>query len=132
MNSKNKKMKVGKKQTKSVEVPSKADMREWVGLTVLALPTLIMTMDISVLFLALPHLAADLAPSGTQMLWIVDIYGFVLAGFLVIMGKLADRIGRRKLLMIGATVFGIASIMVAYSNSAEMLIVTRALLGIAG
>lgn len=119
-------------KTKSVEAPSKAGIRQWLGLAVLALPTLIMAMDITVLFLALPHLAADLAPSNTQMLWIVDIYGFVLAGFLVIMGKLADRIGRRKLLLIGATVFGITSILVAYSNSAEMLIVTRALLGFAG
>ncbi|WP_152658230.1 MFS transporter [Oceanobacillus sp. CFH 90083] len=132
MNNNKKKMKAEKKQKESVKIPSKAGMKQWIGLAVLALPTLIMTMDISVLFLALPHLAADLAPSSTQMLWIVDIYGFVLAGFLVIMGKLADRIGRRKLLMIGATLFGIASILVAYSNSAEMLIVSRALLGIAG
>ncbi|MCT1403708.1 MFS transporter [Paenibacillus sp. p3-SID867] len=116
----------------AIEAPAKAGVREWLGLGVLALPTLLMSMDISVLYLALPHLAADLAPSSTQMLWMVDIYGFTLAGFLIIMGKLADRIGRRKLLMIGAVTFGVASVLVAYSNSAEMLIATRALLGIAG
>lgn len=109
-----------------------AGPKEWIGLAVLALPTLLMAIDISVLYLALPHLAADLGPNGTQLLWIVDIYGFMIAGFLIIMGKLGDRIGRRRLLMIGAGAFGIASILAAYSISAEMLIVTRALLGVAG
>lgn len=109
-----------------------AGPKEWIGLAVLALPTLLMAIDISVLYLALPHLAADLGPNGTQMLWIVDIYGFMIAGFLIIMSKLGDRIGRRRLLMIGAGAFGIASILAAYSISAEMLIVTRALLGVAG
>jgi len=120
------------KQSESVEIPSKAGINQWIGLVVLAFPTLIMSMDISVLFLALPHLADDLSPSSTQMLWIVDIYGFVLAGLLITMGKVADQIGRRKLLIIGGAMFGIASILIAYSNSAEMLIVSRALLGIAG
>lgn len=115
-----------------VDVPIKAGTREWIGLAVLALPILLMSMDISVLYLVLPHLAAELAPSSTQMLWMVDIYGFTLAGFLIMMGKLADRIGRRRLLMIGAAVFGLSSVLVAFSSSAEMLIATRALLGIAG
>ncbi|MCT2589601.1 MFS transporter [Streptomyces sp. N2-109] len=112
--------------------PRKAGTREWTGLVVLALPTLILAMDNSVLFLALPHLAEDLEPSSTQMLWIMDIYSFLVAGFLITMGALGDRIGRRRLLMIGAFVFGVASVLAAYSTSAEMLIVTRALLGIAG
>jgi DHA2 family multidrug resistance protein-like MFS transporter len=80
----------------------------------------------------LHELAKDLAPSSTQFLWIMDIYGFLIVGFLVTMGTLGDRIGRRKLLMIGAAAFGIASMLAAYSSSAEMLIVNRALLGIAG
>jgi MFS transporter, DHA2 family, multidrug resistance protein len=80
----------------------------------------------------LHELAEDLAPSSTQFLWIMDIYGFLIVGFLVTMGTLGDRIGRRKLLMIGAAAFGIASMLAAYSSSAEMLIVNRALLGIAG
>jgi DHA2 family multidrug resistance protein-like MFS transporter len=80
----------------------------------------------------LHELAEDLAPSSTQFLWIMDIYGFLIVGFLVTMGTLGDRIGRRKLLMIGAAALGIASMLAAYSSSAEMLIVNRALLGIAG
>ncbi|MFE0421417.1 MFS transporter [Streptomyces sp. NPDC058953] len=112
--------------------PPKAGAREWAGLAVLALPTLLLALDQSVLFLALPHLAESLAPTGTQTLWIMDIYGFMMAGFLVTMGTLGDRIGRRKLLMFGAVAVGAASLLAASSTSAEMLIATRALLGIAG
>jgi MFS transporter, DHA2 family, multidrug resistance protein len=110
----------------------RAGRREWTGLAVLALPTLLLALDFSVLFLALPKLGADLHPSSTQLLWITDIYGFMVAGFLVTMGTLGDRIGRRKLLMVGASVFGAVSVLAAYSVSAEMLIAARALLGIAG
>jgi DHA2 family multidrug resistance protein-like MFS transporter len=110
----------------------RAGRREWAGLAVLALPTLLLALDFSVLFLALPKLAASLHPSGVQQLWILDIYGFMTAGFLVTMGTLGDRIGRRKLLMIGAAIFGAVSIVAAYSNSATMLLIARAALGIAG
>ncbi len=98
----------------------------------LALPTLLLSLDLSVLFLAAPHLAADLQPTAAQLLWIMDIYGFMIAGFLITMGTLGDRIGRRKLLLIGAGVFSIASVAAAYSINPEMLILNRALLGIAG
>ncbi|MQA87327.1 MAG: MFS transporter [Streptosporangiales bacterium] len=101
------------------------------GLAVLALPVLLLALDNSVLFLALPHLDADLHPSGPQLLWIMDIYGFMIAGFLITMGTLGDRIGRRRLLLVGAAAFGVASVFAAYSTSAEMLIVARALLGVA-
>ncbi|NDL58688.1 MFS transporter [Phytoactinopolyspora mesophila] len=114
------------------ESGTRAGRREWIGLAVLALPTLLLSIDMSVLYLALPHLAADLQPSSSQLLWIMDIYGFMVAGFLVTMGTLGDRIGRRRLLLIGATAFGVASVLAAYSTSAEMLIATRTLLGIAG
>lgn len=110
----------------------RAGRREWAGLAVLALPTLLLSLDMSVLYLALPHLSADLGASSTQQLWIMDIYGFMIAGFLVTMGTLGDRVGRRRLLMIGAGAFGIASVLAAYASSAEMLIASRALLGIAG
>ncbi|WP_020577986.1 MFS transporter [Actinopolymorpha alba] len=109
-----------------------AGRREWIGLAVLALPTLLLSLDMSVLHLAVPHLAADLGPSSTELLWILDIYGFMIAGLLVTMGTLGDRIGRRKLLLLGGAGFGVASIAAAYSSSAEMLIVSRALLGVAG
>lgn len=111
---------------------AKAGPREWAGLAVLALPTLLLAMDNTVLFLALPHLTEDLAPSSTQMLWIMDIYSFLIAGFLIAMGNLGDRIGRRRLLLIGAVIFGGTSVLAAYSTSAEMLIASRALLGISG
>nr|WP_232827455.1 MFS transporter [Jiangella endophytica] len=110
----------------------RAGKRQWIGLAVLALPTLLLALDMSVLYLALPHLAADLQPSSTQLLWITDIYGFMVAGFLITMGTLGDRIGRRKLLMIGAVCFAAASVLAAWSTSAEMLIATRTVLGIAG
>ena len=109
-----------------------AGWREWVGLAVLCLPTFLVAMDFSVLYLAVPHLTAALAPSGIQQLWIVDIYGFLIAGFLVTMGRLGDQIGRKRLLLIGAAVFGVASVAAAFSTSPGMLIASRALLGVAG
>jgi DHA2 family multidrug resistance protein-like MFS transporter len=114
------------------DTPTKAGRREWLGLAVLALPTFIVAIDLFVLLLALPNLASDLHAGANQQLWITDIYGFVLAGFLVTMGTLGDRIGRRKLLIIGSLAFGIGSIACAYAPNAETLIVARALLGIAG
>jgi MFS family permease len=107
-----------------------ASRREWVGLAVLGVPTFLVAMDFSVLYLAVPHLTGDLAPSGIQQLWIVDIYGFLLAGSLVVLGSVGDRIGRKKLLLIGGAVFGLASVAAAFSRTPEMLIASRALLGL--
>ncbi|GIH94856.1 MFS transporter [Planobispora siamensis] len=115
-----------------VNAPVKAGTREWLALAVLALPTLLLSIDMSVLYLALPHLSSELGASLTQQLWITDIYGFVIGGLLVTMGRLGDLIGRRKLLLIGAAAFTAASVLAAYSPSAEMLIFSRALLGVAG
>jgi DHA2 family multidrug resistance protein-like MFS transporter len=116
----------------SVPTPARAGAREWIGLAVIALPCLLYAMDLTVLFLAVPALTADLDPSATQLLWITDIYGFVLAGALITMGTLGDRIGRRRLLLIGAAAFGVCSVFAAFSNSPEALIASRALLGLAG
>jgi MFS transporter, DHA2 family, multidrug resistance protein len=110
----------------------KAGRREWIGLLVLILPLLLVSMDVSVLYFTVPFISQDLAPSSTEQLWIFDIYGFVLAGFLITMGALGDRVGRRRLLMIGAVGFSAASALAAYSSSAEMLIAARAILGVAG
>jgi DHA2 family multidrug resistance protein-like MFS transporter len=110
----------------------KATSREWIGLAVLALACLLYVMDLTVLHLAVPAISADLQPTSAQLLWIIDIYGFFVAGSLITMGTLGDRIGRRKLLMIGAAAFGVGSILAAFSPTAEMLIASRALLGIAG
>lgn len=109
-----------------------AGPREWLGLFVLTLPTVLLALDATVLNLAVPDISADLGPSSTQLLWTVDIYGFMIAGFLVTMGTLGDRIGRRRLLMAGALGFGLASVLAARSTSPEMLIVARALLGLTG
>src|SRR5262245_4332517 len=114
------------------EVPPRAGRREWIGLAVIALPCLLYSMDLTVLHLAVPRLTEDLTPSSVQLLWIIDIYGFLLAGSLITLGTLGDRIGRRRLLLIGAGFFGIASIFAAFSRSANMLIASRALLGLAG
>ncbi|MGK3200026.1 MFS transporter [Amycolatopsis sp. MEPSY49] len=111
---------------------AKAGRREWIGLAVLALPTLLVSLDVFVLVLALPKIAAGLHADGTQQLWIMDTYGFMVAGFMVTMGTLGDRIGRRKLLLIGAAAFGLASIGAAFATSAGMLIAARAVLGISG
>ena len=110
---------------------AKAGRRDWIGLAVIAIPCLIYSMDLTVLYLAVPQIVADLKPSAAELLWIVDIYGFMVAGALVTMGTLGDRIGRRKVLLIGAAAFGITSVLAAYSTSTEMLIVARALQGLA-
>ena len=109
-----------------------AGRREWIGLAVLTLPCLLYAMDLTVLNLAIPHLSADLRLSSTQLLWIVDIYGFMAAGALITMGTLGDRIGRRRLLLIGAAAFGVTSLLAAWAASAAMRIAARALLGLAG
>src|SRR5688500_12620745 len=113
-------------------VPPRAGRREWIGLGVIAIACMLYVMDLTVLHLAIPAISTDLQPSSTQLLWIIDIYGFVVAGSLITMGTLGDRIGRRRLLMIGAAAFGAASVLAAFSTSAGMLIAARALLGVAG
>jgi DHA2 family multidrug resistance protein-like MFS transporter len=111
---------------------SRAGRREWIGLGVLAVPCLLYAMDLTVLNLAVPAISRSLRPSSVELLWIVDIYGFVLAGSLITMGTLGDRIGRRRLLLAGAAGFAGASVLAAYSASPGMLIAARALLGVAG
>jgi MFS transporter, DHA2 family, multidrug resistance protein len=118
--------------TNAVAEAPKATRREWLGLAVIALPCALYAMDLTVLNLAVPRISEDLRPSSAKLLWIVDIYGFFVAGLLVTMGNLGDRIGRRRLLLIGAAAFGVASVAAGLSRSAGMLIAARALLGVAG
>src|SRR5687768_4250285 len=113
-------------------VPARATRREWVGLAVLTLAALVYAMDLTVLNLAIPRISAELRPTSAQLLWIIDIYGFLVAGLLITMGTLGDRVGRRKLLLGGAAGFALASLLAAFSTSAEMLIASRAIMGIAG
>lgn len=116
----------------SETAPAKATRREWTALAVIALPCLVYAMDLTVLNLALPAISADLRPTAAQLLWIIDIYGFMVAGLLITMGTLGDKLGRRRLLLIGAAAFAAASVAAALSTTAHALIATRALLGIAG
>jgi DHA2 family multidrug resistance protein-like MFS transporter len=113
-------------------VPARATRREWIGLAVLTLAALVYAMDLTVLNLAIPRISAELRPTSAQLLWIIDIYGFLVAGLLITMGTLGDRIGRRKLLLGGAAGFALASLLAAFSTSPEMLIASRAIMGIAG
>lgn len=106
--------------------------QRWTGLAVLVLAVTLVAVDATVLSLAIPSISETLRPSGTQLLWIGDAYSFVLAGLLVSMGSLSDRIGRKKLLLAGSSAFGAASLLAAYAPSAGWLILARALLGVAG
>ncbi|MFC7287595.1 MFS transporter [Herminiimonas glaciei] len=115
-----------------VHLNQRAGARAWAGLALLSLPTVMLGLDLTLLHLTLPALAVDLQPTSTQALWIMDAYGFLIAGFLITMGTLGDRIGRRKLLLIGATAFAAASVVAAFSTSPNMLIAARAALGVAG
>src|ERR687891_22909 len=118
-------------ETEALPVP-RAGRKEWIGLAVIALACVLYVMDLTVLHLAVPAISRDLHPSSAELLWIIDIYGFLVAGSLITLGTLGDRIGRRRLLMIGAAAFGVASVLAAFSTSAGMLIATRAMLGVAG
>lgn len=120
------------REQSQTETSRKATRKEWLGLAVLGMTSLVVAIDLFVMLLALPKISQDLHTSGPQFLWITDIYGFLLAGFLITMGTLGDHLGRRKVLLLGSAAFGATSLLVAFSQSAEMLIFARALLGVAG
>ncbi|GAA2261262.1 MFS transporter [Streptomyces ruber] len=120
-----------KQPTTETEV-TQARPGRWLALGVLVFAVLLVAVDATVLGLATPYISEDLNPSGTQLLWIGDVYSFVIAGLLVSMGSLGDRVGRKKLLLIGATAFGAMSVLNAYATTPELMILARALLGVAG
>jgi MFS transporter, DHA2 family, multidrug resistance protein len=111
---------------------SGADRRMWWGLAVLTLPVLLVSMDFSVLYLAIPAITDALAPTASEQLWILDIYGFLIAGLLITMGNVGDRVGRRRILLAGAALFGVASVIAAFAPNAAILIAARALMGVGG
>ena len=113
-------------------MPTSRDPRRWWALVAMCLAIFLVAVDGTVLSLATPSIVEDLQPTATQVLWIGDIYSFVLAGLLVTMGNLGDRVGRKRMLLIGGTAFALISIPAAFAGSAEMLIAMRALLGVAG
>ena len=108
------------------------DPRRWWALVALSLAVLLVAVDNTILALAIPSLSESLSPTPTELLWIGDIYSFVLAGLLVTMGNVGDRVGRKKLLMIGLVGFAVVSVIAAFAPTAEALIASRALLGVAG
>jgi DHA2 family multidrug resistance protein-like MFS transporter len=112
--------------------PLREGTRRWLGLGLLALPCLLYSMDSTVLNLAVPALSAALKPTPAQLLWILDSYGFMVAGFLITMGSLGDRLGRRRLLLLGAGAFGLISVCAAFAPNPAILIASRCALGVAG
>ncbi|UED83372.1 MFS transporter [Streptomyces profundus] len=114
----------------AVPPSARAGARAWWGLPFLLLPALLASMDISILFVASPAITEALAPSATEWLWMMDVYGFVMAGLLITMGALGDRIGRKRLLLIGSGLFGIASVAIAWASTPEEVIAARVLLGV--
>ncbi len=111
---------------------ARATTRDWLGLAVIALPCIVYSMDLTVLNLAIPSISRELHPSAAQLLWIIDIYGFMVAGMLITMGTLGDRIGAGGCCCQAQPPSVWASVVAAYSTSAGMLIAMRAILGIAG
>ncbi|OUZ12497.1 MFS transporter [Aeromicrobium sp. PE09-221] len=118
--------------TIDTSAPVRAGRREWLALAVLMIPVLLVSVDNTVLSFALPEISTDLRPTGNQLLWIVDIYALMLAGLLIAMGSIGDRLGRRRLLLVGASGFGVVSLFAAWAESPEALILARALLGFFG
>lgn len=106
--------------------------RRWAALAVLMLPVLLVSVDNTVLAFALPAISSALRPSGTGLLWVIDAYPLVLAGLLIPMGSLGDRFGRRRMLALGSTGFALVSVAAAFSPTTEVLIATRAALGLFG
>ncbi|MGW2211811.1 MFS transporter [Streptomyces sp. NPDC001781] len=115
-----------------VQVGTELRPGRWLALGVLVLAVLLVAVDATVLGLATPYISEDLHPSGTQLLWIGDVYSFVIAGLLVSMGSLGDRVGRKRVLLCGATAFGAVSVLNAYASTPGLMILARALLGVAG
>ncbi|WP_278263711.1 MFS transporter [Nocardia sp. AG03] len=112
--------------------PALSFARRWAAAAVLSLSLLVITIDLTILNIALPDLAADLRPSATEQLWIVDAYSLVLAGLLVSTSSLGDRFGRKRMLLLGYSVFGVASLLVLWADTAPQVIALRALLGVGG
>src|SRR3954453_10228860 len=120
------------KRNSLVSPAPQADSRRWWTLAVLCLSLLVIGLDNTILNVALPTLQRDLGASASQLQWIVDVYMLVFAGVLLTAGSLGDRFGRKRALTFGLVAFGTGSLLSAMAGSAEMLIATRALMGIGG
>src|SRR3990172_6750527 len=108
----------------------KGHKNRWLGLLFICVSLLIISLDNTILNVALPAISTDLGASQSELQWIVDAYILVFASLLLTMGSIGDRIGRKRILQFGVAWFGVFSLMAALSNSVEMLIAARALLGL--
>ncbi|MEK1870047.1 MAG: MFS transporter, partial [Ensifer adhaerens] len=115
-----------------VSLPHSQGRSAWLGLIAVLPLVLIVAMDGSILYLAMPRVTSALLPTADQALWILDIYGFVVGSLLIAFGNIGDRYGRLKLIMIGAVIFGAGSLGAAYAQSPMALIASRALMGLGG
>ncbi len=109
-----------------------AGANRWVVLVVLCASLLLVAVDATVLHVAVPAVTEDLRPGAVELLWIVDAYPLVCASLLILFGTLGDRVGRRRVLLLGYALFGVASGMAALADNAQVLILARALLGVGG
>lgn len=115
----------------STEAPRRATWRDWLALAVMTLPLVMAATDMTVLFMALPAIAADLSPGSTQMLWVLHLGEFLAVSLVLTMGWLGSKVGRRRLLMTGVALYGSASLVAAFAPTPEVLIAMRALMGMA-
>ncbi|MGJ0203536.1 MFS transporter [Leucobacter sp. gxy201] len=106
--------------------------RRWSAVAVLTASLLVIMMDMTILNIALPEMAAELHPDSDQQLWIIDVYSLILAGLLVPLAAVADRWGRKRMLLLGYTIFGVASLLVLWAPTAGAVIAVRAFLGFGG
>ena len=113
-------------------LPTSVNRKAWLGLMAVLPLVLLVAMDGSILYLAMPHVTSALRPTADQALWILDIYGFVVGSLLIAFGNIGDRYGRLKLMMVGAVIFGVGSLGAAYAQSPLMLIAARTLMGLGG
>ncbi|MFI9775160.1 MFS transporter [Streptomyces sp. NPDC051956] len=104
----------------------------WVVLVVLCTSLLLVALDATVLHVAVPAVTQDLRPSAVQLLWIVDAYPLICAALLILFGTLGDRVGRRRVLLLGYGLFGVASALAVFASTPHILILARALLGVGG
>lgn len=111
---------------------SQGGANRWLVLVVLCVSLLLVAVDATVLHVAVPAVTEDLRPGGIELLWIVDVYPLVCASLLILFGTLGDRVGRRRVLLLGYALFGVASAVAAMADNAQVLIAARALLGVGG
>ncbi|UQA96271.1 MFS transporter [Streptomyces halobius] len=122
----------GSGRTTGVPRLSGGGVNRWTVLIVLCVSLLFVALDTTILYVAVPSVTEDLRPGPVELLWIVDVYPLIAASLLILFGTLGDRVGRRRILLLGYGLFGLASAVAALAPNPQVLMVARALLGIGG